>query len=421
MATVTEAGSPDNAEGTRCARRKRCGKCRRCSQWALETLVREHTVAYEHTFGQATPALITFTYPARDGLTPADWLEIDRKAWRELKRRWTERWDTVPPHLWSLQWTQLQVVHRHIVMPSSGIRLLELREWLLQTWASIIGVELSTEAGHGHLVDVCRKRHVRNLVKYVLRDVGELVEVVAPTGTSYHRWGASADWPQCRFGRWREFLGTDGEVFDWHAYQRAKGRYQHGRRRLSEAEKRESAQDELEGIRRICVEEAEMIARWRERQPDPDSWKPRGDKFDEYVALINGKIVRLQDGDGDDDSFDPASVSYRHVISRTNRAWERLQQCETIQNSFDAQLRFETAKSTIKLALLQVPHLHEPDEQFLCLSQIWVVIGEAQRIALQLPYRCPGCEQEWDIEGPLLSERCLSCERALWRPGAGSV
>ena len=102
MATVTEAGSPDNAEGTRCARRKRCGKCRRCSQWALETLVREHTVAYEHTFGQATPALITFTYPARDGLTPADWLEIDRRAWRELKRRWTERWDTVPPHLWSL-------------------------------------------------------------------------------------------------------------------------------------------------------------------------------------------------------------------------------------------------------------------------------------------------------------------------------
>ena len=39
MATVTEAGSPDNAEDTRCARRKRCGKCRRCSQWALETLV----------------------------------------------------------------------------------------------------------------------------------------------------------------------------------------------------------------------------------------------------------------------------------------------------------------------------------------------------------------------------------------------
>ena len=421
MATVTEAGSPDNAEDTRCARRKRCGKCRRCSQWALETLVREHTVAYEHTFGQVWPALITFTYPARDGLTPADWLEIDRKAWRELKRRWTERWDTVPPHLWSLQWTQLHVVHRHIVMPSSGIRLLELREWLLQTWASIIGVELSTEAGHGHLVDVCRKHHVRNLLKYVLRDVGELVEVVAPTGTSYHRWGASADWPQCRFGRWREFLGTDGEVFDWHAYQRAKGRYQHGRRRLSEAEKRESAQDELEGIRRICVEEAEMIARWRERQPDPDSWKPRGDKFDEYVALINGKIVWLQDGDGDDDSFYPASVSYRNVMSQTNRAWERLQQCETIRDPFDAQLRFETAKSTIKIALLQVPHLHEPDEQFLCLHQIWVVIGEGQRIALTLPYRCPGCEQEWNIAGSLLSERCLSCERALWRPGAGSV
>ena len=419
MATVPEPWSQNNEEGTRCARRKRCGKCQRCAQWMLETTAREHTVAYEHSFGKTNPVLITLGYQARDGLAPSDWLDIDRKAWPELKRRWKKRWDAMPPHLWSLQWTQLHVVHRHIVMPSSGIRLLELREWLLQTWASIIGVSLSPEAGHEHLVDIRWKRHVLNLMEYVLSDIGQLFEVVAPPGATYRRWDASDDWPECRSGRWREFIGTDGAVYDWHEYRRAKGRYQHWRRRLSEAEKKGVDRDELEVIRHNCVEAAETIERWRERQPDPNSWQRRGDKFDEWVALINGEIVWLQDGDRDD-SFYPASVSYSQVMSQTNRAWERLQQCETIQNPFGAQLRFETAKCVIEIALLQVPHLHEPDERFLCLDQIGVVIGEGQRIAAQLPYRCPGCEQEWNIEGPLLSERCLSCERVLWRPGAGS-
>ena len=139
MATVPEPWSQNNEEGTRCARRKRCGKCQRCAQWMLETTAREHTVAYEHSFGKTNPALITLGYQARDGLAPSDWLDIDRKAWLELKRRWKKRWDAMPPHLWSLQWTRLQVPHRHIVLPSSATTVFAFREWLLQTWASIIG------------------------------------------------------------------------------------------------------------------------------------------------------------------------------------------------------------------------------------------------------------------------------------------
>ena len=358
------------------------------------------------------PVLITLTYPAGNDRTPAEWLEIDRKAWPEFIRRWKSRWDIVPPFLWSLQWTKGQVPHRHLVLPSNEVRTLEFKTWLLRTWASIIGVDYDPTAGHEHLVDIRAKRHVGNLIRYVLRDLGEPFEVVGPQGTAYRRSGTSDDWPQCRIGRLREFIGMDGKIFDWHKYQRAKGRRQYWRRRFIEAEQASLDPSTVEKIRHKYVEILEELERWVEQRPDPDSWKRRGNRYDEYVALIDGEIVWLEDGD-QNDSFSPTADSYRRVISQANRAWDRFKESESIADTadiYEAQLRFKTAKFMIASASCRADHLEDPDEQYVCRDLIGVVTSDGCRIAAQLPYLCPGCQRPWGFESPLMSEYCIICD-----------
>ena len=419
MSRVSKTGSGYNPGTLTCTRKKECGKCRKCKARKRDSLVRSHSIGYLHAFGQVKPILVTLTYPAGPDLSPSEWMQRHKRCWKELKRRWGECVE-VPPHLWGLQWTVQARPHLHIVMPSTGLRLAELREWLLQTWASVIGIPFDLADGHGHLVDVRLKVTAEEAIDYVLRDVGKLADEVGPGGVRYRLWDSSSDWPQCRIARLRTFIGDDGKYFDKVEYNQAKGTAYYWATQWSEAKRQQCDGEALASIEQRFMEARDAFDQLRRLRPAPNSWQRTGDADDEFVAMIDGQIVWLYDADNErcDAPRQPDVTSGDLMMELIDMVSDEIARCERISDPVMARLQFNPLRQFARMVMQQISNVDDPVQKAGCDELMSAVIKEGKRVADGIPFVCRMCGITWWPREYPAYEICSECDmveaQAAW-------
>lgn len=321
----------------RCSRHRQClaVTCEQCERRKRRQLVQEIYHAWIHTYGQGWVMLVTMTYLPDARLTPADWLDIHRRHWDALRKRW-EREKGVPPALWSLEWTAFGTPHKHLAIPmQKGINLVELRMWLSNAWAAIAG----DQVGDVHIAVGRGPGNIRRVIDYVLKDVREpgpdmdagqialdepgpgsaksssaeagvtpelldglitndVLSAVERTLQSayrprpeglpkYRRWDRMGGMPRGIIRRRREFIGSDGQVFNWHTYRRVS---RQARYWMEKAIERPGSSKATTRALRLSAELAEM----RERKPPPGGWRKQGDALDaRTMQMPSGELVAL--------------------------------------------------------------------------------------------------------------------------------
>lgn len=322
----------------KCARHRQCLAltCEKCERRKRSQLVQEIFHAWIHTYGAGWVMLVTITYQPDSRYTPADWLDLHRKHWDALRQRWNRERGGVPPAVWSLEWTTLNTPHKHMAMPMlKGVNLIELRMWLSQAWAAVAG----DTVGDVHIAVGKGAKNIRGVIDYTLKDVrdggpdldagqvlvdrqsetaanrGPATGAVTPTmldglitndvldgvqrtlRTAYHprpegtpkyrRWDRMGGMPRGIIRRRREFIGVDGQVFNWHIYRSLsrKARYW-----MEKAIERPQSSRATSNAFRYGDELAAM----RERKPPPGGWRKQGDALDaRTMQMLSGELVPL--------------------------------------------------------------------------------------------------------------------------------
>lgn len=281
--------------------------------------------------------LITMTYRPDSRLTPGEWLDIHRRHWDALRKRLERERGGVMPALWSLEWTALNTPHKHLAVPMlKGTNLVELRMWLSDAWAGIAG----DRVGDVHIAVGKGRENVEGIIDYVLKDVREpgpeldagQIEVdenrgqnpdssTGPDGgvspelldglitndiftavertlrssyrprpdglPQYRRWGRMGGMPRGIIRRRREFIGTDGDVFNWHQYRRLRRQAAYW---MEKAVERPQSSHATSRALRLSDELAAM----RERKPPPGGWRKEGNALDtRTMQMEDGRLAAL--------------------------------------------------------------------------------------------------------------------------------
>lgn len=335
----------------RCSRHRQCLAltCPKCERRKRRGLIEDIYHAWIHTYGYGWAMLITMTYLPDSSMTPGTWLDLHRRHWDALRKRWERERGGVMPAVWSLQWTALNTPHKHLAVPMvKGVNLVELRMWLSKAWAEIAG----DRVGDVHIAVGKGPDNIRGIIKYTLRDVREtgpdldagqnLVDenmdpgpksptagavtpialdglitndVMAALETTlrdsyrprpeglpqYRRWGRMGGMPRGIIRRRREFVAQDGGVFNWHDYRRLTRKVAYWRDKA--AFWKEVAVDHPGSSRATgeALASSATLQSWvgelsamRELRPTLGGWREQGDALDERVMQMeSGELVAL--------------------------------------------------------------------------------------------------------------------------------